>query len=210
MDGATLQSKVYAGFGKAALRIGLSYAIYRPSGPDNPLAGASVGTINAAFTAGPNFQNPNKYGQAAWYGTLDGDQVNVGDYLVGESIYFIAAKQHLLPIYAVQCNRTATVHRPQQRVTFGQQGYGGDTAANEVAIMTAWPCSILQGTKGEKNPVNLPGDVRSPWWAILLPSCNVQIKAGDEITDDMGLRYYISSAELTDLGWRLTAMQAIT
>jgi hypothetical protein len=209
MDGQTLQSKVYAGFDKAAQRVGLSYAIHRPSGANNPVSGASVGSIYAAFTAGPNYLNPNKYGNPAWYGTLDGSQVNVGDYLVGESTYFIAAKQHLLPVYAVQCNRTISVKRPKQMTGVGAGGYGGNSLADETVMLSGWPASVLQGTKGEKNETDLPGDVRSPWWLILLPAyASVTLNSSDIMTDDLNRRYVISSAELTDMGWRITAMQA--
>jgi len=78
-------------------------------------------------------------------------------------------------------------------------------------LMTAWPASVLQGAKGEKDGAVLPGDVRLPWWAILLPAFpGVTLRSADIITDDIDRRFIISSAEKTDLGWRITAMQAET
>ena len=79
------------------------------------------------------------------------------------------------------------------------------TADNEIAYATGFPCSILQGTKGEKNDAGLPGDTRLPWWVILVPASVGNIKYGDLILDDLGRRYVVSSPELTDLGYRITA-----
>jgi hypothetical protein len=68
------------------------------------------------------------------------------------------------------------------------------------------------GQKSDKGPVDLPGDVRNPSWLILLPPLpgNVYLRSADVITDEQSRRYVISSAELTDLGWRISAMQVLT
>jgi hypothetical protein len=214
MDGATLQARIYSGYAKAALRIGLRTDLYRASGPTNPLASINKqSTIFASFNAEDmKYGKPNKYGHPTWFGLFDGRLTQVGDYLTNstDGTYFIAAQQTNLPILLVQCNRTINVLRPQQQTGVGALGYGGDTAANETVLMTAWPASVLQGTKGEKSEVNLPGDVRNPWWSILVPYCGVTLRSGDIVADDLARRYVISSAELTDLGWRITAAQAQT
>lgn len=214
MDAATLQSKLYKGYGKAALRIGPQYSLYRPTSATNPIAsGNLLGTLNASFNAQDMlYGKPNVYGKALWYCLVDGTQTKVGDYLVGaDKTVFIAAMQQALPILAVECNRTINIVQAQQQPTVGAQGYGGDTAAGETLLMTQWPCSMLQGTKGEKGDVNLPGDVRNPWWNVLLPAYpGAIIRSANIIIDDLKRRYVISSAELTDLGWRCTAMQAQT
>ncbi|WP_175969627.1 hypothetical protein [Burkholderia sp. BCC0322] len=215
MDGATLQRKVYQGYGKAAIRVGLPFAQYRPTGSNNPTQGAPLNSaLLASFNAEDmKYGRANKYGKPTWYCLADGTQMQVFDYLVGpQRTYFIAAMQPLLPILAVECNRTLNITRPQQQTQFGQvSSYEGTTAANEVPLMATWPASVLQGTKGEKGEIVLPGDVRNAWWAILLPSTpSVTLRSGDLIADDIGRRYIISSAELTDLGWRLTAQQGQT
>jgi hypothetical protein len=176
----------------------------------SPLTTAPYATLFVSLNAEDmTYRRPNKYGKATWYALFDATSANVGDYLLGPAgTYFIAALQLLLPILVVECNRTATVYRPQ--VQTGADGeYAGTTTENETPIMTGWPCSILQGTKGEKNESNLPGDTRSPWWTILLPYADIQILPNDIITDDQGIRYVVSSPELSDLGWRITAMTAI-
>lgn len=214
MDGATINAKVWAGYGKAAKVIGTTYAHYRPSGANTPLAaGNRLADLPVSLNAeDPRFARPNVYGKATWYAIVDGAQMQVGDYIVGiEGTLFVAALQQLLPIFMVDCNRTVSILRPAQQAGVGAQGYGGDTAATEIPLMAGWPASVLQGTKGERNDVGLPGDVKTPWWAILLPhAAGVALRTSDIVTDDLGRRYVISSAELTDLGWRLTAMQAQT
>lgn len=215
MDAATLQSRIYSGYAKAASRVGFSADQYRPTSASNPIAaGNKLRSLPASFNAEDMaYGKPNKYGKATWYGLFDGSLTQVGDYLVNtqDGTFFIAAQQTALPILLVNCNRTINVLRPQQQTGVGAVGYGGNTDATETALMTAWPASVLQGTKGEKGDVSLPGDVRNPWWAILLPHyAGVTLRSADIVTDDLARRYVISSAELTDLGWRLTAMQVQT
>jgi hypothetical protein len=180
------------------------------------------------------YGKPNKYGKATWYALVDGHGLKVGDYFIADlqggrlelegggnlslesggsfrldksgSTYFIAAMQPLLPIFVVECNRIITISRPQPQSGSGAQGYSGMTAANEIAYATGVPCSILQGTKGEKDDANLPSDVRSPWWTILFPASVGSVMLGDLLVDDLGQRYVASSVEKTDLGFRLTAM----
>lgn len=210
MDGAKLQAKVYKGYGKAAQRIGYPYQQYRPTSANNPLATTPVQTLYASFTTNFTYNQPNKYGQATWLGIFDGTNVDVGDYFVGHGgTFFIAAMQDTLPIYCVQCNRTLSAYRVSMDNAVGQIGYGGDTQQTEALLMQNWPASVLQGTKGEQNDAKLPGDVRTPWWAILMPDYNgILLRTSDILKDELGRRYIISSAELTDMGWRLTAMQA--
>ncbi|WP_118181297.1 hypothetical protein [Paraburkholderia phosphatilytica] len=213
MNGATLQQKVYYGYAKSAQYIGTAYTQYRPSGPSNPLQ-IALQTINASFNAEDmTYSKPRGYAKATWYALLDGTQAQVGDYLVGaDGTFFIAAMQQIKPILAVQCNATLNFTRAQEQTQFGQvSNYEGTTAANETPLMTGFPASVLQGTKGEKGPVDLPGDARLPWWLILAPYvAGVTLQSNDLIADATGRRFIISSAELSPLGWRITAMQAKT
>ncbi|MDF7789585.1 hypothetical protein CG435_10800 [Pantoea ananatis] len=213
MDAAKLRDKVYVGYGKAAKRIGYNAQQYRAVSAFSPLSTAALQTLPASFTTNFTYSAPNKYGQATWLGVFDGRTFLPGDFLVSpeDGTFFVAAMQTTLPIYCVQTNRIISVLRTQQQSgSGGVQGYGGTTAANEVALMSGWPASILQGTKGEKSPVSLPADAKTPWYVILFPSfTGIILRTSDIITDDIGRRYVISSAELTDMGWRITAMQAL-
>ena len=212
MDGATLQARIDTGYAKAAVRIGKQFSLYRPASLTKPLASV-LATVTAAFDAKPNFKfaAPNEYGHPTWYALLSAS-VQVGDYLINASdTFLIVARQPLLPVLAVSCNRIASLYQPDNRTGVGAVGYGGTTASNRTTVLTGWPCSILQGTKGEKSDVALPGDTRTPWWSILLPLClGITIHNNDIITDDLGRTYIVSSAEQTDLGWRITAMQSLT
>lgn len=213
MDAAKLRSKVYIGYGKAAKRIGYSAQQYRALSAFEPLQTKPLQTLPASFTTNFNYSAPNKYGQATWIGVFDAREFTLGDFLVSpqDGTFFVAAMQTSLPVFCVQTNRTISVLRTaQQEGSGGVQGYGGGTAENEIAIMSGWPASILQGTKGEKSPVNLPADAKTPWYAILFPGYgDIVLRTSDIITDDIGRRYVVSSAELSDMGWRITAMQAL-
>ncbi|MGF6154029.1 hypothetical protein [Pseudomonas fluorescens] len=210
MDGTKLQAKIYKGYGQAAQRIGFPYQQFRATSANNPLLTTALQTLPASFTTNFSYSAPNKYGQATWLGLFDGRTFLPGDYLVGEGgTFFIAAMQSTLPIYCVQTNRVISVLRVAMDAGPGLIGYAGDTAATEVPLMQGWPASVLQGTKGEQNPTQLPGDVRTPWWLVLMPAYpGITFRTSDVIRDELGRKYVISSAELTDMGWRMTAMQA--
>lgn len=210
MDGTTLQAKIYKGYGQAAQRIGFPYQQFRATSANNPLLTTALQTLPASFTTNFAYNAPNKYGQATWLGLFDARTTAPGDYLVGPGgTFFVAAMQATLPIYCVQTNRVVSVLRVGMDSGVGAVSYGGDTPGTEVPIMQGWPASVLQGTKGEANEVKLPGDVRTPWWAILMPAWpGVILRTSDIILDELGRKYVVSSAELTDMGWRMTAMQA--
>lgn len=215
MNGARLQAKIYAGYAKAAKSLGLTFSQYRPQSATDALAEANlVRTMPASFNAEDmGYGRPNKYGKPTWYCLADGTLLATGDYLTGNgATYFIAAMQPLLPILAVECNRVVSLFRPQQQTGVGAVGYGGNTAANQTALVTGFPASVLQGSKGERSEVNLPGDTRAPWWTVLLPNLpgGIYLRTDDLMTDDYGRRFTLSSVEQTDLGWRITAAESGT
>lgn len=214
MDAATLQARIYAGYGKAAQRVGYMVSQHRATSASNPTAGAALASFHASFNAEDmGYHKPNKYGHPTWYGLFDGRMTQAGDYLTSaqDGTFFIAAQQTALPILLVQCNAVVNIKRPQQQVGAGALGYGGDTDASETALMTGWPASVLIGGKGERSAVGLPGDEKNPQWSVLMPAyIGVILRSGDIITDDLTRRMVISAAELTDLGWRLVAMQEQT
>jgi len=207
----TLQNALYnRQYALIARRVGQQHSFYRPQAAISPIGTAYLQQM-ASFTQDYRYSKPNKYGNAAWYGMFDSTQCQPGDIIEGAAgTFFIAALQELLPIYCVQCNRTISVLRTSQEGAAGVIGYGGTTAANEVALMTGWPASVLNGTKGEKSPVGLPADAKTPWYIFLFPQySDIVLRTSDVITDDIGRRYIVSSAELTDMGWRATGMQAL-
>lgn len=215
MDGATLQAKIYAGRAKAAAKIGLSCNVFRPALAVNPMTNR-VATLPVAFNARDlAYKAPSEYGQALWYADMDGTQTQPGDYLVRVSdgaIWFVAAQQQLLPIVTVECPRKLYCVRQEAVTAVGAVGYGGLQPANDVDALgnaqTPWPCSILTGGRALTGPP-LPADVKQGGWRILLPpSVPITLAPSDILVDDLGRRFIIESAELSELGWRINANEA--
>lgn len=212
MDGVTLQSKIYGGYSKAANKIGVPYNLYRPTNAFLPLG--FISTLNAAFSATPNykFSKPNEYGDPVWVALLNDATTLTGDYVIGNNEkYFIAGKQFLTPVLAVECNRAIKIVRQIAETNVGAVSYGGMVPSKEVEILGTtnnfWPASILIGGKSQKG-LNLPADTKQAGWCVLLPpSVPIIITYGDIIIDDLGRRYVVESSELTDLGWRIGAVE---
>lgn len=222
MDAATLQSRIYKGYGKAAVRLGLANNVYRPAGTANPLAaGNLLVSLLASFNSEDwSYLKPNKYGRPTWYGLFDGSLTRAGDYLVGpKGTFFIAAQQLHLSILCVECNRSvALVRAPAASSPTGVQAYGGACATEDTAALgtlngdgtlsAGWPASILLAGKSEQG-VGLPMSVKNAGFQILLPaSIPLVINASDTFLDDLGRRYVAEACELTDLGWRINAKEA--
>jgi hypothetical protein len=210
MDGAALQQKLYRGYARAAEQTGLPCRLYRAGGPLNPMAGAALATLPAAFSPQDYaFEHPQGYGKALWQALLDGTQVLVGDLLVGPKTYFVVALQALLPILVAEAPHVVDVRRPFRETGVGYQAsYGGTTPRQETIVMGQWPASILQGIRSENTGAGLPDDLKAPDWDILLPAFpGVQLVTSDIVQDEAGRRFAIGSAETTPLGWRLTALQ---
>ena len=227
MDGVLLQSKVYGGYAKAALRVGLDFDLYRPTSATNPLAiGNKLLTLKAAFTVHSgsdfNFSKPSDYKGPMFHALLDGTQVKVGDYLKSsvspDGPFFIIGADPIVPILAVQSNRTVSVFKPDDAAGSGSRpigvsGYGGTIAttanANEYAVMTGWPASVLEGSRGMTGGA-LPIDAEMPLWRILMPAwAGVLINPGYVIQDDANKRMIVKQAELSNLGWNIQAVQAL-
>lgn len=218
MDGATLQAKIYRGYAKAAQKIGQSFNLFRPLSAAAPL-GNQVGTVSAALDSAPSygFKSPNEYGDPTWFALVDDATTQTGDYLINASgTYFIAGKQFLLPVIAVECNRSVRISRQTTSSAVGAVGYSGVTAAAESIILGApgalWPASILFGGKQQAG-LGLPAGGKQSGWRILLPvsvPASVILTASDIVSDDLGRRYVIDGAELTDLGWRVNANELHT
>ena len=212
MDAARIQAKIYAGRGKAALRIGFPCCVYRPVSVDAPLSN-QIAIIKAAFNAADNvYGKPNLFGKPIWFGDFDGRLTQAGDYLIRQTdgaAFYIAAQQPLLPIICVDCPRKLWISRQDDAQTVGVGGYSGLTDLVDI-LGTAdnpWPASILIGGRVQAS-TGLPAGVREAAWSILLPpTVPVTVQSSDIASDDLGRRFTIESAELTDLGWRMLATE---
>lgn len=213
MDGARLHGLIYRGRGKAAQHIGLPCNIFRPQNATSPFT-RQVGTIPVAFNSGDTkYARANEYNDPIWYADYDGTQTRPGDYLVRVSdgrAWFVAAQQQLLPIMATDCNANVMVRRQMPTAGFGAKPYSGIIDPSFVlgTLDSPWPASILLGGRALA-AVGLPADVKESGWKILLPvSVPITIEAGDRLDDDIGRSFWVESAELTDLGWRLMTNEA--
>ncbi|MEF3066310.1 hypothetical protein [Pandoraea apista] len=220
MDAITLQNRIYAGYAQAAKRLGLSYAQFRPASAVNPLA-TQTGNLLAAFNAEDmSYGKPNRYGDPVWYGLFDGRLTQAGDYLVGPGgTYFIASQQLHLPIQCVECNGVVRASRVASQSGVGMVGYGGpcgepgaggDDYLIGDATGAGWPASILLFGQREKSISGLPSSSQQIGWRILLPKSvplAVVFQASDTLSCNLGRRYVVQGAELTDMGWRLTTTE---
>lgn len=210
MDAHQLAAKVNQGNGKAAKRLGIKARHYRAASPFNPLATQPLQELSASFTTDYGYMRAARFGQATRIGIFDAAGFKVGDMLVsGEETFYVAAMPLLQPILCVRTERLVSIRRTApEGFKAGLQEYSGTTAANEKLIMSGWPASILFSRSGEHSPLKLPGEMRSAWHSILMPAFrDLSLHTGDFVTDDAGHRFVISGTELTDMGWRLTALQ---
>lgn len=208
VDGARLHGLIYRGRGKASQHIGLPCNIFRPLNAISPLSN-QIGTVPVAFNSGDlKYLRANEYNDPIWYADYDGTKTQPGDYLVRVSdgkIWFVAAQQQLLPVMATDCNGFISIRRQPAAGSFGAEPYSGivDPAFVLGTPAARWPASILIGTRALA-AVGLPADVKESGWKILLPvSVPITIQAGDRLDDDLGRIFWVESAEMTDLGWRL-------
>jgi len=213
MDGVTLQDRINRGLGTAARAIGLVCDAFRPSGPDDPLQPTNrYLRLTAAFNAqDPRFARTNAYGVAVWYGVFDAAYTRIGDYLVERlsgTAWFIAAQQALLPALCVRTNRVVTFERAAAPKRTGTNAYGGVTQGSSTVLLTGWPASVLAAAPTERSDGGLPGDVRLGSFAVLLPAWpGTVLRSGDLMSDDVGRSFAVSTAELSELGWRLGVRQ---
>jgi hypothetical protein len=214
MDPRKLQDRVHRGLNAAARAVGTDTDAYRPSGVSEPLAPRNrFLRLRAAFTSRDgSFAHPVMYGDALWCGIFDAAYTRPGDYLVqGDSVWFIAAQQRLLPVMCVLTNRSVSFWRPAAPSATGVNTYGGVTTETNEILLTHWPASVLGATGQGRPGTDLPADSSSPYWTVLLPATpDVILLPSDLMTDDLGRNAVVAAAEQTDLGWRITMKQATT
>ncbi len=213
MDALALQDTIARALGRAARIAGIWCDAYRPAGVGNPLAPANrFLRLNALLTPDTgDLRRPVGYGRATWSAILDTAYTRPGDYLVAPTgTWFIAAQQPLLPVLAVKTTRTLSFSRPAAPLAAGLNTYGGLTMATATPLTGPFPASVLAAGTGGAD-AGLPADATPGAWTVLLPAiADVVLRNGDLVTDDLARAGVVSSAELTDLGWRLLVRQATT
>jgi hypothetical protein len=214
VDEVILQDRIRWGLNVAARSIGQSTDAYRPIDSSEPLRSANrFLRLRVAFAnIHGAFERPNAYDHPLWSGIFDAAYTRVGDYLVQSSgTWFIAAQQPLLPVLCVRADRIVSFTRPAAPTTTGVNAYGGAIAATNTPLLTNWPASVRASSRAGAPSADLPGDTSLSYWTVLLPAIpDVGLLVADLMTDDLGRNAVIASAELTDLGWRLSVKQAAT
>jgi hypothetical protein len=204
----SFQTRIAAFIDKKLAQFGRPFAVHRSANPADPLV-ASLGS-----TLAYPYRNPKGHGDADWFLMVGNQLAQVGDYLVaGDEIYIYALAPFLLPAQAIRCNRkVALLAQAAPASNTGAQPYGGVCASDSVAalgavdaagaLVTGWPCSILIGGRAEKGG-SLPMSTKDAGWQVMLPrSLPVTLSANSFFLDDLGRRYIIEAAELSELGWR--------
>ena len=206
-----IQAAVDYGFQIAANIVGIPHLHYRPITATNPISVTNQ-LVNQSVLIDRHsgkfkYEVPEVHGKPYRDAILDVIACKNGDYLISTvdgNISFISSIEPLEYTTIIKCNRTVSLTRMITTPVFGTVGHGGTTAQTIVAGY--WPCSVLQGTKGEHSVITLPRDTRQPWFSILLPLIpGVILETEDDLIDDLGQHYEISSAEQTEMGWRLSA-----
>lgn len=214
MDGARIQALSYRGYGIAAKKIGLDYAVYRPAGANDPLSPTNqVGTQKASFAPhGTNFQygKPPRHGEVLFNGLFDATSIHVGDYFVSSvDTYLVLSLDQIQPPLCAKASRTMRFLRPQGADQPGLNPYGGNSADVEDEYMRGWPVSSEMAKLGSALG-GLPGDAAPGAFEFLVPYAGVDIIAADIAVDASGNRYVIGASERSGYGWRLRAKQVVS
>jgi len=222
MQADRLRDLIRRAYGRAAFTLGDWCHAYRPSGVADPLHHRNrFMLLQAAFVSPrPDNDRPVGYGMATWWGVFDSAYTRPGDYIVQEesrpgaaddATWFIAAQQPLLPVLCVRAPRVVSFTRPASTTDSGVASYGGYTSANADALLTNFPASVLNADILGLDPTDLPSDAIPESWQVLLPARpEIVLRNGDLMSDDLGRNGVVSSAELSDLGWRLLVKQTTT
>lgn len=208
MDGAGLQDRYSRGLGAAARVFGMPHDLFRPHGVADPLLTERwVLRLPAAFDGGdPGYRRPRGY-ERALRGMFDVDCTRVGDYLVGpRGVLFIASAPSLARPLCVLTTAVLTVLRAEGPEVPGLNGYGGVREPRLRVVLSGWPAEVSSGSDGAKGSV--PGDGGLPGWRVLLPLTPVPIQGSDVLQDAAGERFVVRTAELSELGWRLSVRRA--
>jgi hypothetical protein len=199
-----IQNMIYAQRGKAALMRGDDYVLHRPTSAINAIP-SEIGGLKATFNAEQsNFEKPNKYGNAVWWGIFDGRKTCVGDYLINDTnTYFIASMQPNLEIQCIECNYTISVESPN---------LSSRTNVKTNLILSGWPCSILEKGTSKGSHFDYPASMGQGAYIAYLPYFpGAEILTDYTIIDNDGNRYTVKLAEKTtpDMGWRLLVQKIL-
>lgn len=219
MSGAALAGVFALGPTIVAQVLGLPFSQYRCTGVGPVISSSNLlATLPAWITADKTLMGaaPFVYGKPVGFAGVNPALTLPGDCLVGSltvggpsETFFISSQDIPAPIQVVRCNAVVSIARASDALVAGSSGtYSGTAVESATPFATGWPASVLQMSSGSKMDgagMQLPTDGKLPGQNILMPGTCPEIRFNDILTDQNGVRYSISEAELTQLGWRLTA-----
>lgn len=92
--------------------------------------------------------------------------------------------------------RTITITRPSADTSYGAQPYSGLQASNESVVAEGLAAHIQIDNRMPPPLAKLPGDALStPVFRIIFKAASGLTRTGDVITDDLGSRYQVISAD---------------
>ncbi len=210
MNGQIVENAIQRGNAIAARSIGRAAMLHRPRGAGSPLR-SSIPSMPMLAHFAPSGARTATYGHPLYDGIFDAGRTRPGDYLVADAgTWFIASQGPLQPALCVLAQRVVSFARAQIGGAVGLATYGGLRRANAAPLLTQWPASVISA-RGGVDRAGLPGDLNLAGWSVLLPAvARIQLRASDLMTDDLGRAGVVTSAELSELGWRLLVRQAAT
>jgi len=91
---------------------------------------------------------------------------------------------------------TISITRQNQNNALGTQGYGGVLATNESIIATGIPAHIQADRQGTRPQSGLPADAAGQSiWKVIFKAAKGLVQDRDIITDDIGRRFQVISAD---------------
>lgn len=213
MDQARLDMLIAAGLAQSAQRVGSVYQVFRPVSAINPTGSGAMSTLLAVFDPSIALSLKGGEDRNGSFASLIGDYSSLrsGDYLIGSDTWFVSHVEPLRAAVCVRCNHVLSVRSPLSVFTTGSASYGGRVPSSETVLASGCPASVLTKTHLDTSTARLPGDVRTVFVEILLPSIpGITLSHGQMLIDEFGQTYVVAAAELSVRGWRVEAGLDIT
>lgn len=198
MDMATIRTRVAAGYGAGAARLGVVGDQYRPTDALTPLATVYARPMMAfSDAAALAFRAPARWGLPLRYALMDTMDVVAGDILVADDdTYFVARVEAMRPAMVVLCDRVVSLTAASGSTT---------------QVVAGCPAAIVMRSQGEREKSGMPGSQRPGSFVLFLPVLPaVTLTPYMVVTTDLGTSYTVVTVEPTSFGYRcLISMQQV-
>lgn len=222
---------------KGGAIVGHPYAVYRPTGTDlRDMSGMLRGSVKANMSKDYNYNHAPAWDDLLWATIVDPTTLSIGDILVGPLTYYVASMDPFLPLSCVRCNGLVDLLRVNSQLAdkAGVPGMGdalpsqpgsdgvyfgsttepisaGQPGAGEVTLGFSVPACLVANAGRATGSGQLPDDAPGPArWRIYVPASvfgQGSIVDRDVVRDAEGHRYYVSSAQWSEMGYRLETIR---